>query len=137
MRRLALAGAALVILGGCGLNPTSGESSGTGPATKVTVTVKTDADAKPRVMKLECDPVGGDHPNAEAACAALAKAAPKIFAPLPKDQVCTMIYGGPQTATIEGTYDGEAVDAAFDRANGCEIDRWDKLGTEVFDVPLQ
>ena len=88
-------------------------------------------------MTLTCDPAGGDHPNAEAACAKLAEAGAQIFEPVPADQACTMIFGGPQTATITGTFQGENVDASFSRANGCEIDRWDALGTEVFDVPLQ
>jgi hypothetical protein len=38
---------------------------------------------------------------------------------------CTQLYGGPQTATIEGTLRGEPVDLSFSRVNGCEIARWD------------
>ena len=37
----------------------------------------------------------------------------------------------------EVTLDGEELDASFSRENGCEIARWDALGTEVFDIPLQ
>ena len=47
------------------------------------------------------------------------------FAPVPSDQACTEIYGGPQTARVTGTFRGEPVDAEFDRTNGCEISRWD------------
>lgn len=103
----------------------------------MTITVVTDEGAAPNVLDLRCDPVGGDHPNAEAACAALVEAGGEVaFEPTPGDQVCTEIFGGPQTATITGTYRGADVDATFSRENGCEIDRWDALGTEVFDVPM-
>ena len=39
--------------------------------------------------------------------------------------MCTEIYGGPQTATVTGTFRGEPVSAEFSRTNGCEIARWD------------
>ena len=45
--------------------------------------------------------------------------------PVPADQMCTQIYGGPETATVRGTWQGERVDASFSRQNGCEIARWD------------
>jgi hypothetical protein len=38
-----------------------------------------------------------------------------------------MIFGGPEEAKVYGTYDGEEVDATFNRTNGCEIARWDSL----------
>jgi hypothetical protein len=98
---------------------------------RLVVTVTDGAGAAPRRMTLECDPVGGDHPDAAAACAALAAASDggrDPFAPTPADAVCTQIYGGPQTATVTGTWRGTPVDARFDRTNGCEISRWDALG---------
>lgn len=49
---------------------------------------------------------------------------------------CTEIYGGPPTATITRVVEGGEVDASFNRSGGCEIDRWDTLGTEVFNVPM-
>jgi hypothetical protein len=39
---------------------------------------------------------------------------------------CTMIFGGPQVATVKGTWRGKPVDARFARDNGCEIARWNK-----------
>jgi hypothetical protein len=32
--------------------------------------------------------------------------------------------GGPQTAHITGTWQGQRVDATFRRTDGCEISRW-------------
>jgi hypothetical protein len=40
-----------------------------------------------------------------------------------------MIFGGPEQATVVGIYNGEEVDAAFERSNGCELDRWDQHAT--------
>jgi len=76
---------------------------------------------------LTCEPAGGDHPAAAAACAALASVDAEVFEPLPDGTACTMIYGGPQTATVTGTLDGSPVDGSFSRDNGCEIDRWERL----------
>ncbi len=52
----------------------------------------------------------------------------------PADRVCTEIYGGPDVATITGTYDGvdgPEVNTTVDRSNGCGIDEWDSLLSEV------
>lgn len=49
---------------------------------------------------------------------------PKVFEPTPGNVACTQQYGGPETATVKGTFKGEQVDATFSRQNGCEIARW-------------
>lgn len=92
----------------------------------LTVTVVDDAGATPRTWTLTCDPPGGSHPDADAACRAI-DAARTPFAPKPADMACTQIYGGPQTATIEGTWRGERVSASYKRTDGCEIARWNAL----------
>ena len=142
MRELVvLAGLAAVALSACAQDSVGGsdEEGPDDPATSLTITVQADPESgeEPRVMTLQCDPVGGDHPNAQAACEVLAAADPQVFEPVPEDQPCTMIYGGPQEATITGSLDGVEIDARFIRQNGCEIARWDALGTAVFDVPIQ
>lgn len=103
----------------------------------MTIAVTLEEGAEPaKTYELRCDPAGGEHPQAKQACAALAKAGAGVFDPVPDEQPCTMIYGGPQTATVTGIYEGEEVDASFSRENGCEIDRWEQLGTTFFDVPM-
>lgn len=97
---------------------------------ELSITVRAGAGTASRTYTLRCDPPGGDHPDPEAACAALDRAA-RPFAPVPADQACTQVYGGPQTATIDGTWRGELVSARYDRTDGCEIARWDAL-TDVF-----
>ncbi len=97
---------------------------------ELTITVSDGAGGAPRAWTLTCDPPGGDHPDPAAACAAI-DAARRPFAPVPADMACTQIYGGPETATIEGTWRGEPVRAAYKRTDGCEIARWSAL-TAVF-----
>jgi len=122
-------------LSACGKDAASDSSSSAG--TTLTITVIASEGAEPQTYRLSCDPVGGDHPQPAEACAALDTAGAKVFEPVAKDQVCTELYGGPQTATVKGTYDGDKVDATFSRTNGCEVDRWEQLGTTFFNVPLQ
>ncbi|MET9606505.1 SSI family serine proteinase inhibitor [Streptomyces sp. NPDC006512] len=80
--------------------------------------------------RLECDPVGGSHPEAKKACARLdefARQGKNPFAPEPKRQLCTFQNGGPATARVTGTWRGEKVDSTFRRKNGCDIARWNDL----------
>lgn len=93
----------------------------------LTITVIADPQAQPVTWTLTCDPPGGDHPDAEAACAVL-DTVPTPFAPVPAGTMCAQVYGGPETATITGTWRGERVDASYRRTDGCEIARWRRLG---------
>ncbi|MQS07059.1 SSI family serine proteinase inhibitor [Streptomyces alkaliphilus] len=83
-----------------------------------------------RTHTLTCEPTGGDHPEAEAACEVLLGANTRgadLFAPIGPDTMCTQQHGGPATATVAGRWNGEQVRATFSRANGCEIARWDAM----------
>lgn len=75
---------------------------------------------------LTCAPAGGNHPDPKAACAAL-QSHEVALQPVPPDRACTEQYGGPQTATITGTWRGQPVNSMLSRTNGCEIARWDAL----------
>src|SRR5580698_333742 len=48
---------------------------------------------------LQCDPAGGTHPDAAAACTTLLKAKTP-FAPVPKGVMCPMIMAGTKTAIV-------------------------------------
>jgi hypothetical protein len=63
-----------------------------------------------------------DAPEDSEVCRALDA---KWFEPTPGNVACTQQYGGPETATVTGTFRGEPVDAKFSRENGCEIARWE------------
>jgi Subtilisin inhibitor-like len=127
--RLALIGACLALISGCGL-PGGADDSGSGTsttasaATDLAVTVWPQGQGRSRKWTLTCDPVGGTLPRPAAACAQLTREA---LRPLPRDTICTQIYGGPQRARVTGRVDGRAVDARFSRSNGCEIHRWDNV----------
>ena len=83
----------------------------------------------PVTWTLDCatTPPTGSHPDVEGACSDLADAEDPFGEPDP-DTACTEIYGGPQTARVTGTWQGDPVDTTFDRANGCGIARWDAVG---------
>jgi hypothetical protein len=135
---LALAGLTLGLLaacasstgtgsGGAGTGGTGGTGSGATRATSLTVRLDAGDGTAPKVWTLTCDPPAGTHPQAAAACAQLAATSGDPFAPTPKGMMCSMIYGGPERATVEGTFDGRAVSTTFARTNGCEVARWERV----------
>jgi hypothetical protein len=75
---------------------------------------------------LRCGPTGGTLPARVAACRRL-NTLTNPFRPIPKDAICTQIYGGPQVARIVGTYRGRRIWVQVQRRDGCEISRWDRL----------
>ncbi|TDB93333.1 SSI family serine proteinase inhibitor [Actinomadura sp. 7K534] len=104
------------------------------PAETLTIDVRASEQAPAKSWTLTCAPPGGDHPKAAEACAALTKAKDP-FKPVPKDQMCTHIYGGPEVATVKGTWDGKKVDAQFSRKDGCQLHRWTEVAPLFGDVP--
>ncbi|MEV7425456.1 SSI family serine proteinase inhibitor [Streptomyces sp. NPDC091212] len=151
LRRLVLAAvASLAVLGagapvafaGAGSFPVpllpsngAGAEAETPAADVLTVTVADSGVAgADGTFRLSCRPAGGTHQQARAACDRLKKVGGEVavggqdpFAPVSKDTMCTMMYGGPATARITGTWQGRRVDASFSKANGCEISRWRAL----------
>ncbi|WP_030168748.1 SSI family serine proteinase inhibitor [Streptomyces sp. NRRL S-813] len=96
----------------------------------LTVTVRHAGGERDGTFELYCHPGGGSHPDVRGACGVLDRGTRwgrDTFAPVPRDSVCTMQYGGPATARITGTWAGRPVDATYDRGDGCEIGRWDRL----------
>jgi hypothetical protein len=79
-----------------------------------------------RSYTLRCAPAGGTLPHPRSACIKLGRLA-HPFAPTPKDVACTDIYGGPQEALVTGRFRGHLIRARFDRKNGCEIGRWNRV----------
>jgi hypothetical protein len=75
---------------------------------------------------LRCGPVGGSHPARVAACRRLNELSTP-FRPVPKDAVCTQVYGGPAVALVTGRFRGSRVWARFRLRDGCEIARWKRL----------
>jgi hypothetical protein len=102
-------------------------ASSDAPQTSLTIVIDPGDGAQSEEWTLACDPAGGTHPDPEAACAALAGVEVEAFMPVAADQMCTQIYGGPETATVRGTWRADRVDASFSRQHGCEIARWDAV----------
>jgi hypothetical protein len=114
------------VLVACG-EVTGGETGDVaGPSSELTIIVTSGPGGDAVTWTLSCDPPAGTHPDPAAACTAL-DAARDPFAPVPADMMCTQQYGGPEQATITGTWRGERVDASYSRTDGCEIARWGKL----------
>ena len=116
--------------------PTSAGPTATDPPTPdqrrthLEITVRADETAEPVQHVLECtDGAPGPsstHPDPEAACADVAELGAEFFtAERDPDLACTQQWGGPQTAHVLGTVEGQAVDTEFSRTDGCEISRWD------------
>jgi len=113
-------------LNACGEPPDGETGDVAGPSSELTIIVRSGPGGDLTTWTLSCDPPGGTHPDPAAACAAI-DAARDPFAPVPPDMMCTQQYGGPETATITGTWRGEQVNASYTRTDGCEIARWSKL----------
>jgi hypothetical protein len=79
------------------------------------------------VWTVACSPARGTLTHPAVGCRRLAVGGRKLFAPVPKDAVCTEIYGGPQEALVVGNVRGQRVWARFARRNGCEIARWSRI----------
>jgi hypothetical protein len=124
--RLALVLVALALVaGGCGEDDEEAAApSPSGSLAELTVTVDKDGtgDSKARTTKVRCDAAGDS-----AVCGALSAVKPDAFEPTPGDVACTQQYGGPETATVKGSLNGEPVDARFTRTDGCEISRWQQV----------
>ncbi|MFE6664003.1 SSI family serine proteinase inhibitor [Streptomyces sp. NPDC057697] len=100
-------------------------------ATRLTITVSDSGNAEAEgTFELRCGPAGGSHPVARQACSRLDELAgtgADPFAPVPRNALCTLQYGGPATARVTGTWHGRGVDTTFRRTDGCEISRWNNL----------
>ena len=130
--------ACAVAVAACGSAPSPDAAPlvSTSPAAKasLTVVVMPSPGAKPERWTLRCDPTGGTHPGAAAACKQLL-AAKHPFAPIPRGIMCPMIAAGPQQARITGTWFGQHIDATFSRMNGCNAVRWSQLGDVFTPIP--
>ncbi len=117
--------AGVVVLSGCatGSEPAPTPTAG---LTQLTLSVD-DGNGSVTESTLTCDPAGGTHASPDTACDALVAHASTALPPVPRDRMCTEVWGGPQTARLTGTWRGQPVTTGFARTNGCEISRWDQL----------
>lgn len=91
------------------------------PATRILLTVTSEATGDMKEVWLGCRPTGGNHPNAEAACEELAL----VEGDFDKlsgnaDKACALIYD-PHTVTADGTFNKKAVSWKKTFGNECEL----------------
>ena len=125
MRLAALTLAALAVAGcGGGKDQATGDAA---PTANLQISISVRGSEQPsKLWTLRCPP-GGTLPDAATACRKLGEL-DDPFAPVPKGTACTQIYGGPEIADVSGTYDGKRLDTQFSRGDGCEIERWKRVG---------
>ncbi|MFB7279282.1 SSI family serine proteinase inhibitor [Streptomyces hydrogenans] len=104
---------------------------GTGTALRLTVTGPAPATTAPspdgaapaapaaRTVTLHCDPAGGDHPRAAAACDDLDTSAGRVER-APGDTACVLLYD-PVEVRAEGVWRGRPVSFARTYGNTCEL----------------
>ncbi|WP_225824147.1 SSI family serine proteinase inhibitor [Streptomyces naphthomycinicus] len=96
----------------------------------LTVVVRRAGAGRDGTYEIRCHPAAGRHPDADGACRTLdarTRWGRDPFAPVAPGTTCTMLYGGPATARVTGTWAGRPVDASYDRGDGCAIGRWDRM----------
>ncbi|MFF9085673.1 SSI family serine proteinase inhibitor [Streptomyces sp. NPDC014991] len=96
----------------------------------LTVVVRHAGAGRDGTYEVSCHPDAGRHPNVAGACRALdthTRWGRDPFAPVDRGTVCTPLYGGPATAHVTGVWAGRPVDASYDRGDGCQIARWDRM----------
>jgi hypothetical protein len=118
---------ALVLLAaGCGDDEDEPADAQSPETTELEVTLDPDGDGEqaPLEATFSC---GEGRDAAEAACAALGQLPENPGAPTPPGTACTEIFGGPDVLKVSGTLRGEPIDAEMTRANGCEIERFERF----------
>ena len=125
-RAVALTALTMLLLAGCGGGDDGGSSAEAAINLKVTLWPNGEA-GDSITWTLQCEPPGGDHPDPEAACAALTASADPFGQVAPPDR-CKEIPGGEEdVAVIDGDYLGRQVHSRFTRANACVSGRWDRI----------
>ena len=128
-RAAALTALITLLLAGCGGGDDGGGASTSAAASiDLTVTLWPNGESGDSIAwNLQCEPTGGDHPDPEAACAALA-AVSAPFGPVAPPDRCEEIPGGEEdVAVVDGDYRGKQVHSRFTRANACVSGRWDRI----------
>lgn len=86
-----------------------------------------DGSGKPAVRTLACGAgAAAATRDVRDACARL-EAVGGPVGPVPEGQMCSMVYGGPQTAHVTGRWHGRPVDETYRRTDGCEVARWNRM----------
>src|SRR5215217_7228989 len=138
MRRALAVLAVIGLVAGCGGSRSStsrSRTSGSLTTTELTVIATTGSAStvlNPSTAMLRCgDATTGTRflrDDAGSACALVRRGFVEgVAADQKTPRRCSQVYGGPQHARITGTINGEAVDVAVTRSDGCGTADWQTL----------
>ena len=118
--------AALLVVAGCGGDDAVGEPRGGAPVSELCFELDADGPGgePARVQTVRCPAEAGTEPTP--LCAAVYALPANVDEALAPDVACTEIYGGPDVVRVEGTLNGEPIAITLTRADGCEIERFDR-----------
>jgi hypothetical protein len=136
-RRASRLGVLLTVLAAACLLPAAAHAAGAGTAPTAVLALKfsvTDApQTAPRPATLTClatwaNATGYLREAPQEGCRQARRLAGFLLSAPDRDRVCTQIFGGPQTATVQGIINGQRIRRAFSRTGGCELADWDQMG---------
>ena len=119
---------AAAVLSACGGDDEQPAASAPAATTSLTVRV-TGAGPDPVSIELRC---GGSKPCDRAQLDKLAA----VAEPEDPTRACTLQYGGPEQAHMTGTLEGEPVDVAVKRTDGCGIADYEALFAALGREPI-
>lgn len=138
---------ALVLLSGCSSTVETQDANGLETLQSANLTIEyftnseSESESPPenREYTLTCfkdGEAGGTYPDPESGCAVLLDSYKgyKAIKDSSRD-TCTMIYGGPEKASISGTINNTSIDIELSRTNGCRIAEWDSWNS-ILDVVI-
>jgi hypothetical protein len=102
-------------------------AAGTTSAAKVSLNIVVTAgkDVTAKRWTLQCEPTGGNYPDAPAACTRLTQLR-TIFYPAPVHIMCPMIMADASSYIVYGTFLGKKVHETIPDG-GCSLSRWNEL----------
>lgn len=120
----------MAVLAACGSAAAPGSGGGgtappAEPRGSLSITVQNGPGKPVNHWTLTCDPAGGTHPDAAAACRQLL-AVKDPFGKVKAGTVCPMILASARRATFTGTWFGETVNRTI-VDGGCDLGRWSQL----------
>ena len=114
----------------CGTTPAPGTGTGAAPKVSLHITEKSTTGKATKHWTLTCDPSGGTHPHADAACKALLGIKNPFAGPVAGTN-CPMILANAPSFTLTGTWYGKHVSKTI-ADGGCTMATWNKLNKVIF-----
>ena len=119
-----------VAIAACGTTPAPGTSGAAKPKVSLHVTELSTKGKATKHWTLSCDPSGGTHPHADAACKTLMGLKNPFKKPAAGTN-CPMIIANAPRIVLNGTWFGHHVSKTI-ADGGCDIGTWTKLSKIIF-----